>query len=117
MSAQVWVALCELADLPSGGARGFDPEGQGRDTLFVVRRGDALWAYRNDCPHWPGSPMAWRKDAYLDAHGTHIACHSHGARFDIETGLCIAGPCAGQSLDPLELYVDEAGTVLVEITK
>jgi nitrite reductase/ring-hydroxylating ferredoxin subunit len=107
-----WAILCEVAQLPACGARGFDPEGHGRDTLFVVRRGDELRAYRNDCPHWPGSPMAWRKDAYLNADGTRIACHSHGAQFEIDTGLCVAGPCVGQSLDALELCVDEDGTVL-----
>ena len=115
--AQRWVALCELAQLPASGARGFDPDGQGRDTLFVVRSGDTLHAWRNDCPHWPGSPMAWRKDAYLSADGMHIACHAHGARFEIDTGLCVAGPCIGQSLHALELYVDEDGTVLVELAK
>jgi nitrite reductase/ring-hydroxylating ferredoxin subunit len=116
MTETRWASLCEFALLPAGAARGFDPEGQGRDTLFVVRRGDLLRAYRNDCPHWPGSPMAWRKDAYLNADSTRIVCHAHGAQFDIETGLCVAGPCIGQSLAPLDLYVDEGGNVLVEIT-
>lgn len=77
-----WAIVCEVAQLPARGARGFDPEGQGRDTLFVVRRGDELRAYRNDCPHWPGSPMASRKDFYLNADGMRIACHSHGAQFE-----------------------------------
>ena len=109
--------LCRVDALTDGSAQGFALDRPGHDSMFLVKHEGTVYGYRNDCPHWPGSPMAWRKDAYLDAHGTHIACHSHGARFDIETGLCIAGPCAGQSLDPLELYVDEAGTVLVEITK
>jgi hypothetical protein len=39
LSEQVhWAILCEVAQLPACGARGFDPEGHGRDTLFVVRQ-------------------------------------------------------------------------------
>ncbi len=59
--------------------------------------------------------MAWRKDAYLTADGRHIACSGHGARFDIDTGLCVHGPCLGESLHALETQVDEVGNVLVEI--
>jgi len=94
------VRLCHLDELPEGGSRGFDPMGQGQDTIFIVRR-QGLHAWRNACPHWDGAPMAWRKDAYLGGDGTHIVCHAHGAQFDIETGLCTLGPCVGQSLTPV----------------
>jgi nitrite reductase/ring-hydroxylating ferredoxin subunit len=96
--------LCALDDLPQRGARGFDPSASGRDTLFVVRAGDAVYGYRDSCPH-QAAPMAWRKDAYLDAQGTSIVCSAHGALFDIETGLCRLGPCIGQSLQAVPLHV------------
>lgn len=107
--------LCHIDDLKDGTALGFDPLAKGQDTLFVVRQGPVLRSYKNDCPHWPGSPMAWRKNAYLTSDGAHIACHGHGARFDIESGLCISGPCDGQSLQSLELKVDENGYVYVRL--
>lgn len=111
--------LGHLDEFPDGAARGFDPWGEGRDALFVVRRGGSLRAYRNACPHWPGAPMAWRKDAYLSADGSRIVCHAHGARFDIDTGLCEAGPCLGQSLEALTLIVEPDGSVyaLLDQTK
>ena len=102
------VALCRLDALPDRSARGFDPLGRGADTVFVVRRGGALHAYLDRCPHFGDTPLPWRKDAYLDAAAEAIICAAHGARFDIATGRCVLGPCLGQSLTavPLELTPD-----------
>lgn len=102
--------LCHIDELPEGGARGFDPSGEGRDTLFVVRR-QGLHAYRDACPHWQNTPMAWRKDAYLSGDGQYIVCHAHGARFDIATGRCVLGPCVGQSLVPVALIQTTSGEI------
>jgi len=110
-----FIKLCHLEELQDGAALGFDPLDKGQDTLFVVRQGPVLRSYKNDCPHWPGSPMAWRKDEYLTSDRTHIACHGHGARFDIQSGLCISGPCEGQSLQSLEIKIDESGYVYVRL--
>lgn len=45
------VTLCTRKELPERGARGFDPEQRGYDTLFVVRQGQSVYAYRDLCPH------------------------------------------------------------------
>jgi nitrite reductase/ring-hydroxylating ferredoxin subunit len=99
------VFLCRLDDLADGASRGFDPAGTGQDTVLLVRRGDRVFGWRDACPHHGGTPMAWRKDEYLDAARTHIVCAAHGARFDIETGACTLGPCLGQRLQPVGLVV------------
>lgn len=104
--------LCTLEDLPDGGARGFDTVGEGQSTLFVVRRGDAVYAYRDWCPH-QGVPMAWRKDAYLNGDRTRIVCAAHGAQFEIETGRCTLGPCLGDSLQPVAVQVDASGMISI----
>ncbi|RQV69653.1 Rieske (2Fe-2S) protein [Burkholderia cenocepacia] len=113
MSASCSIALCRLHDVPDGRSRGFDPGGAGRDTIFVVRLGEMLHAYRDACPHHGGTPMAWRKDAYLNGDGTRIACHAHGAQFDIGTGVCVLGPCLGQTLEPVRVEVATDGTVIL----
>ena len=59
--------------------------------------------------------MAWRKDGYLTSDGARIVCHGHGAQFDMESGICISGPCEGQSLQSLELQIDETGYVYVNL--
>jgi nitrite reductase/ring-hydroxylating ferredoxin subunit len=107
------VRLCAVEELPDGESRGFDPLRTGRDTLFVVRRAGRVRAWRDACPHIDGAPMAWRKDAYLNADRDRIVCGAHGAQFDIETGVCVVGPCLGRGLEPVEitsmngaLYVD-----------
>jgi nitrite reductase/ring-hydroxylating ferredoxin subunit len=102
--------LCRLDDLPEGGSRGFDPGGSGGDTMFIVRRGRALNAWANACPHH-GTPMAWRKDAYLDAAGERIVCFAHGAQFEIDTGRCTLGPCLGESLTPVPISLHADGEV------
>ena len=106
--------LCHASELAEGRARGFDPTGAGRDTMFVVRR-EGLHAYRNECPHWANTSMAWRKDAFLDAHGTRIVCAAHGAQFEIDTGLCTLGPCIGDYLTPVELIPSEDGSLHVAV--
>lgn len=104
-------ALCHLDDLPDGASRGFDPQAVGRDTMFIVRQGDQLHGWRNACPHINGAPMAWRKDAYLSADRQQIVCYAHGARFEIDSGLCVLGPCLGQRLEPVSLRTAADGQV------
>jgi len=107
--------LCQLAALPDGAARGFDPAGTGSDSLFLVRRGDEVHAWLDACPHMQGAAMAWRKDAYLSGDGRYIVCHAHGARFDIRSGLCLLGPCEGDSLTPVPIHIDATGAIHLAI--
>ena len=99
------VFLCRLDELPDGESRGFDPWQEGQDSVLLVRRGDRVVAWRDACPHHGGTPMAWRKDAYLNGDRTRIVCAAHGAQFDIETGVCTLGPCLGQSLQAVTVKV------------
>jgi nitrite reductase/ring-hydroxylating ferredoxin subunit len=108
------VRLCALAELPDGGARGFDPQGRGRDTVFAVRRGRAVRVWADRCPHH-GTPMPWRKDAYLNAAGDRIVCSAHGALFEPETGLCVQGPCLGESLRPLSCTLTDDGELMLDM--
>ncbi|MBV5291388.1 MULTISPECIES: Rieske (2Fe-2S) protein [Curvibacter] len=104
-----WIRLCHLDDLPEGSSRGFDPLQQGQDSVLLVRRQGQVHAYRDACPHHGGTPMAWRKDAYLNAAGDRIVCHAHGAQFDIATGQCTLGPCLGQALARLAIEQSPQG--------
>jgi len=100
------VKLCAFDDLIDGASRGFDPFQQGLDTVFVIRRGESAVAFRNACPHDGESPMAWRKDAYLNAARDRIVCYAHGATFDIQSGECLLGPCVGQYLTRVAVSID-----------
>jgi nitrite reductase/ring-hydroxylating ferredoxin subunit len=106
--------LCHRDDVPEGHARGF-PFGAGaRRKVIVVRKDGRLHGWLDACPHYEGgTPMAWRSDAYLNGEGTHLACHSHGALFEIETGRCVLGPCLGQRLTRVELAETDRGEVVI----
>ncbi len=91
-------ALCRVDDIEDPGAKGFSlPDIGGEREIFVVRTGERVNAYVNSCPHI-GTPLEFRPDQFLTRDRNEILCSTHGARFEIATGHCVAGPCRGQSL-------------------
>ncbi|MFS2162552.1 Rieske (2Fe-2S) protein [Variovorax sp. Varisp62] len=107
--------LCRVDELKDGSAQGFAGDRPGQDSMFLVRHEGTVYGYRNDCPHWPGSPMAWRRDGYLNLDANRIVCSGHAAEFDIASGRCTLGPCLGSSLTPVELEIDAQGWILAAI--
>lgn len=104
--------LCALDELDDPGTRAFRV-GRGDWPLsgLVVRRGAEVHAYVNRCPH-AGHPLNLRPHEFLTADGSLLLCHSHGALFEIATGLCVAGPCPGARLRRVPVEV-AAGYVLL----
>ena len=76
--------------------------------IFVVHKDGAFFAYYNKCPH-TGATLEWQEDKFLDMDNALIQCATHDALFMIDSGECIAGPCAGDSLKalPLEIKADQ----------
>jgi nitrite reductase/ring-hydroxylating ferredoxin subunit len=109
--------ICHLSDLEEGRARGFDPFGRGRDTVFAVRKGDDVYAYLDLCPHYGRTALPWKKNAYLTADADFIFCSAHGATFDIETGACVLGPCIGQSLTPVRVEISGTGDIRLHLER
>jgi len=106
--------LCTLEQLErEGGARGFTlGEGDWPLRGFVVRvRAGVIRAFQNWCPH-AGHQLNVVPHGFQSRDGSLLLCHSHGALFEKEDGLCIAGPCRGQRLNPVPIEVD-AGLVLL----
>lgn len=110
------IFLCHLADLPEGGAVGFNPVGADYDTIFMIRRGGEIFGWQNACPHQNGARMNWKKDAFLNGDRSRIMCSAHGALFDIETGLCKIGPCIGKRLKPANIRVQGGDVFYVDNT-
>ena len=104
--------ICRVSDLDETGARAFTMgTGHWPLTGFVVRMRDQIRAYVNRCPH-ARHPLNLLPHKFLTADGALILCNSHGALFEKETGYCVAGPCAGQSLKPLPIAIDGGYVVL-----
>lgn len=101
------IEVCRFDELDDPGSREFRI-GTGDWPLkgFVIRRGDAVFAYQNVCPH-AGHALNWKPDRFLTPDGEHILCASHGAAFIPETGECVAGPCPGRHLTPVSAVVRE----------
>ena len=97
--------LCTSTHLPESRSRGFDINGL---NLLAVRREGQVFVYQNRCPH-RGVPLEWREDEFLDASFSLIQCATHGALFLIESGECVAGPCAGDSLKVIACREDADG--------
>jgi len=106
--------ICPLHELGDPGAKGFTI-GQGDWPLrgFVVRRGDVVRAWVNHCPH-AGYPLDGRPDGFLAEGTAMIQCSAHGALFDIESGYCVSGPCAGLSLRAIDVRVSRGYVVLAD---
>lgn len=85
--------MCRLDDLTDPPSRAFMlrfDDGEEVE-IFVVRQGDAAYAYVNDCPH-QRLPLNWKDDTFLTLDRSRILCVMHGATFRIETGELVAGP-------------------------
>jgi nitrite reductase/ring-hydroxylating ferredoxin subunit len=107
-----WRALCRLDDIPDGNARGFLPVNH-EDRVFAVRRGDSVRVYINLCPHnW--RPLDYAPDRFLSGDGREIVCYAHGAHFAIDSGVCTAGVCEGESLIAVPARV-ENGIILIPL--
>lgn len=114
--ARASTILCRTDEIAEGTARGFPLASREPRKVIVVRSAGYFNGWLDACPHYAsGTPMAWRSDAYLNGDGTHIACHAHGALFDIASGRCVAGPCLGKSLTPVPLAVTDEGFITTQI--
>jgi nitrite reductase/ring-hydroxylating ferredoxin subunit len=101
--------LCRLDEIADQAAKGFEIARDGETVaIFVVRRGGRALGYVNQCAHL-SVPLEWQPDKFLTPDGRHILCSMHGALFQIEDGLCVAGPCLKKSLKsvPLDVYNGE----------
>jgi len=102
---EIEINVGRLDEIDDPGCREFRiGEGDWPFRGFVVRSGDSVFAYQNYCMH-VGHPLNWKPDSFLTRDQTKIICASHGAIYEIESGLCVGGPCRGKSLRSVECEV------------
>lgn len=77
---------------------------------LLVATPDGARAYRNVCPHVP-IPLDRGGVPLLTEEG-FLACRNHGALFAVEDGFCVAGPCAGESLESVAVEPRGGGWAL-----
>lgn len=80
-----------------------DVLGQDAEGFIMFWRGEFV-AYENRCPHW-SVPLGFSDEEFLDDTGSVILCPMHGARFEVETGVCTSGPCMDDQLEKFRVEV------------
>lgn len=99
-------------DLPEGRPVEAEAEVDGAsESLVLLRRGDAVRAWLNVCPH-AGRRLDWAPGQFLFSREGHLVCAAHGASFELDGGVCVAGPCKGESLRAVAVAVEPAGVRL-----
>jgi nitrite reductase/ring-hydroxylating ferredoxin subunit len=71
---------------------------------FAIRVGKNVYAYANQCKHIP-LPLDFGDGDFLTNDRKYFLCKNHGAIYELKTGLCVAGPCSGDSLDLLKIEI------------
>jgi nitrite reductase/ring-hydroxylating ferredoxin subunit len=73
--------------------------------VFVVRTSrDGYVGYVNTCPH-EGTWLNFNEGQFFNENRTHLKCGRHGALFEVQTGICVEGPCQNKALEPVALTV------------
>ena len=107
------IRLLALPEITDPGTFEFSwGEGSWPLSLFVVRRGDAVFGFVNRCPH-AGHELNLLPNEFLTRDGELLMCRSHGARFRVEDGFCVLGPCPGALLRSFAVGVVD-GIVVAE---
>jgi nitrite reductase/ring-hydroxylating ferredoxin subunit len=85
----------------------------GEEKGFAIRHGGIACAYVNRCPH-AGTELDWQPGEFFEETGLYLICSTHGALFEPKNGFCVAGPCRGASLQPLDIGERDGGVFLLE---
>jgi len=87
--------------------------GEGRPIEgFLARFQGELVAYENRCRHLPVS-LDFFSGKFFSPDGQHLVCQNHNANYEPLTGLCVRGPCEGESLKALKIEIVEGDVWLL----
>jgi len=114
--------VCAADSIEPGDARSFSlsritETGENRPFPIVIVRTAAndYVGYVNACPH-EGIWLNFGAGEFFSRDRAFLRCGRHGANFEIETGLCVDGPCQGKSLQPIALAVIDGEVCLCGVT-
>ena len=104
--------LCAVDDIGNGRAKEFSfRSGNELYDIFVQNQDGNIYAYVNICPH-AGTPLNMEEGRFMEKSGKYLMCHTHGALFQLDNGLCVAGPCNGAKLQAVAISVINGSVVV-----
>ena len=108
------IKIARVENVVEGGTLKFPFSRDGRPAEgFLARFQGNLVAYENQCRHHPVH-LDFETGRFFTPEGGHFICQTHNAIYEPLTGLCVRGPCEGESLKRLEIQVIE-GEVWLEV--
>lgn len=106
--------IADVGDFTADAAIGVEVQtSRGRRLLVVSRHGDSFSVFVNSCPH-TGARLDLVPGYFVNDTGGHLQCQSHGALFDHANGVCVSGPCTGDTLLAVP-HTIENGALVVRI--
>lgn len=111
--SQEEIVIATASEITDPGSKGLSIDlGDEKLELFIIKKDSSIHVYKNSCPHTKG-PLDWAPDQFLDLDYNHIQCANHGALFEINSGLCIYGPCKAESLKALPFKIKDDNIYLI----
>jgi nitrite reductase/ring-hydroxylating ferredoxin subunit len=108
------IFLCRIDELADPGTRNVVlAEGTDELDIVIVQTRGTRHAYINCCPH-EFIPLETFPNHFLTEDKKYVLCSGHGARFALDTGECVRGPCLGKGLDRLAIAEMAGGLYLAE---
>lgn len=109
--------LASIEEIPRTGLKFAYKDGPFDEEGILVRVNTSeVRAYKNECRHLP-MPLDDRDPGEIwDPTGRYLVCNSHGARYRVDDGLCVSGPCEGSHLKPLPILVQD-GEIFLDTSK
>ena len=115
MDVQNEYRLCQFSSLQNGIPQGVELTVEdSRIGTIVLRAGDEFRVFLNSCPH-TGVRLEWRENDFLDVDEKYLQCAMHGALFNRDDGVCVAGPCSGDRLVALEATMHDDWIYLTNV--
>lgn len=104
----VSASLIRRSDLPSAGIIAVDAMIAGEVESIIVKCDEPqLRAWLNVCPH-EGRRLDYVPGKFL-IDKELLVCAAHGATFRLQDGVCVSGPCRGQSLREVSVHSGAEG--------
>ena len=108
----VSASLIPRSELPDSGICAMEGRINGEQASIIVETAQsAVRVWRNECPH-QGRRLDYAPGKFL-LDGVNLVCAAHGASFRRSDGLCVSGPCRGESLRALDFERDADGALRV----
>ncbi|QIC69499.1 Rieske (2Fe-2S) protein [Acinetobacter indicus] len=105
------ILLCQIAELEDVATKKVAHPLQKNLDLVLIKNQQDYYAYHNICPHF-SVQLDNAKGQFFTYNQRWIMCAHHSAMFEIETGLCVDGPCKSRQLTAEPIVLENGGIYL-----